>query len=131
MPGIQIEIPREVIEQIAREACESMLAESRATIHDEQAEELERKLQRINAKQFITIPEFALLFNCSTGHVGKLLDQAQDPKCQHPIPYLDLNGLIQFDRLEVLQWARTRKPLQKRQRKTGGKKNHHLKAVNQ
>jgi predicted DNA-binding transcriptional regulator AlpA len=74
------------------------------------------------AKQFITIPEFALLFNCSRGHVDKLLDQAQQPTCKYPLPYVDLNGLIQFDRLEVLEWARLRKPFDRKRRKTGGKK---------
>jgi predicted DNA-binding transcriptional regulator AlpA len=83
------------------------------------------------AKQFITIPEFALLFNCSRGHVDKLLDQAQQPNCKYPLPYVDLNGLIQFDRLEVLEWARLRKPFDRKRRKTGGKKKAYPVAVNQ
>ena len=130
MSGVQIEIPREVIEQITRETIESVLAKTRRTIHDEEAEKTERTLQRINAKQFITIAEFAFLFNCSRSHVGKLLDQAQRPDCKYPVPYIDLNGLIQFDRLEVLEWARLRKPFNRKRRKTGGKKNYPV-AVNQ
>ena len=103
MPGVEIEILGEAIEQISREVLESMLANTSAIVDDEEAERIERTLQRIKAKQFITIPEFALLFNCSRGHVDKLLDQAQQPNYKYPVPYVDLNGLIQFDRLEVLE----------------------------
>lgn len=131
MSGVQIEIPREVIEQITREVLESTLAERGSTIHDEEAEKTERILQRINAKQFITIAEFAFLFNCSRSHVDKLLDQAQQPECKYPVPYIDLNGLVQFNRLEVLEWARLRKPFNRKRRKTGGKKNRYPVAVNQ
>ena len=131
MSGVQIEIPREVIEQITREVVESTLAERVSTIQDEEAKQTERVLQRINAKQFITISEFAFLFNCSRSHVDKLLDQAQQPDCKYPVPYIDLNGLVQFDRLEVLQWARLRKPFNRKRRKTGGKKSRYPVAVNQ
>ena len=131
MPGVEIEIPREAIEQIAREVLESMVGNAAANVHDEEAERIERTLQRIRAKQFITIPEFALLFNCSRGHVDTLLDQAQQPNCKYPVPYVDLNGLIQFERLEVLEWARLRKPFDRKKRKTGGKKKPYPVAVNQ
>lgn len=130
MNGVQIEIPRESIEVIAREVVEQALVDARPLIHDEEAENTTRTLQRINAKQFITIPEFAFLFNCSRGHVDKLLEQAQAKDTKHPVPYLDLNGLIQFDRLAVLEWARASKPLVKKQRKTGGKKKPFPRAVN-
>ena len=39
MPGVEIEIPREAIEQITREVLESILGNSRA-VHDEEAEGL-------------------------------------------------------------------------------------------
>ena len=131
MPGVEIEIPREAIEQITREVLESMLGNVKGTIHDEEAERIERTLQRIKAKQFITIPEFALLFNCSRSHVDQLLEQAQQPDCKYPVPYIDLNGLIQFDRIEVVEWARLRKPFVRKRRKTGGKKKRYPVAVNQ
>lgn len=130
MNGLQIEIPRESIEAIARDVIEQTLAEIRPAVPDEEAEKTSRTLQRINAKQFITIPEFAFLFNCSRGHVDKLLEQAQSKDTKHPVPYLDLNGLVQFDRLEVLEWARMTKPLVKNRRKTGGKKTPYPRAVN-
>ena len=94
MPGIEIEIPREAIEQIAREVLESMLGNAAANVHDEEAERIERTLQRIRAKQFITIPEFALLFNCSRSHVDKLLDQAQQPNCKYPNSFWNSSARI-------------------------------------
>jgi len=50
MPGVEIEIPREAIEQITREVLESILGNS-GVVHDEEAERIERTLQRIMAKQ--------------------------------------------------------------------------------
>ncbi len=131
MSGIHVEIPRSSIEQIAREVCEEIIAQSRPAIQDSQAEEITRRLQRINAKQFITIREFAFLFGCSNGYVGKLIEKAQDPKTEYPVPYVDLDGLTQFDRVEVLAWAKTSKPLRKHQRKQGGKRPTLVEAVNQ
>lgn len=131
MSGIQIEIPRSSVEQIAREVCEEIIARTQPAIQDSQAEEIIRTLQRINAKQFITISEFAYLFGCSRGYVDKLLEKAQDPKSEHPVPYVDLGGLTQFDRVQVLAWAKTSKPLRKYQRKQGGKRPALVKAVNQ
>lgn len=131
MSGIQIELPRSSVEQIAREVCEEIIARSQPAIQDSQAEGIIRTLQRINAKQFITISEFSYLFGCSRGYVDKLLEKAQDPKSEHPVPYVDLGGLIQFDRVEVLAWSKTSKPLRKHQRKQGGKPPALVKAVNQ
>jgi len=131
MSGIQLEIPRSSVEQIAREVCEEIIAQSRPAIQDSQAEEITRTLQRINAKQFITISEFAYLFGCSRGYVDKLIEKAQDPKTECPVPYVDLDGLTQFDRVEVLAWAKTSKPLRKHQRKQGGKRPMVVKAANQ
>ena len=131
MSGIHVEIPRSSVEQIAREVCEEIIAQSRPAIQDSQAEEIIRTLQRINAKQFITISEFAYLFGCSRGYVDKLIEKAQDPKSEYPVPYVDLDGLTQFDRVEVLAWAKTSKPLRKHQRKQGGKRPTLVKAVNQ
>jgi hypothetical protein len=129
MSGLQIEISRESIEAIVRPIVEGTLAEMQPALHDEEADKTARILQRINAKMFITIPEFAFLFNCSRGHVDKLLEQAQMEDTKYPVPYLDLNGLVQFDRVAVLEWAKTAKPLLKKQRKTGGKKNGHSLAL--
>jgi hypothetical protein len=131
MSGIQVEIPRSSVEQIAREVCEEIIAQSRPAIQDSQAEEITRTLQRINAKQFITISELAYLIGCSRGYIDKLIERAQDPKNDCAVPYVDLDGLIQFDRVEVLAWAKTSKPLKKHQRKQGGKPPTLVKAVNQ
>jgi len=122
MSGIQLEIPREAIEQIAREACKELVARTQPAVPDAAAEEITRTLQRINAKQFITISEFAFLFGCSRGYVDRLIEKAQDPKTEYPVPYVDLDGLTQFDRAEVLAWAKQSKPLRRNQRKQGGKR---------
>lgn len=131
MNGIQVEITRSSVEQIVREVCEEIIAQSRPAIQDSQAEEITRTLQRINAKQFITISELAYLFGCSRGYVDKLIEKAQDPKSEYPVPYVDLDGLTQFDRVEVLAWAKTSKPLRKHQRKQGGKRPMLVQAANQ
>lgn len=127
--NVQVEIPQDSIEQIARNVCEEMLAKA-TPIHDAQAEEIARTIQRINAKQFITINEFSVLFNCSRGYVDTLLEKAQDRTNKHPVPFLNLDGLIQFDRLAVIEWAREAKTIRKNQRKQGGKREF-PKAVNQ
>lgn len=130
MRNLSIEIPLAALEQIAQDVFERMSSETRAIVHDAEAEEIARKLQRIDARQFITIPEFSFLFNCSVGYVGKLLERAQKKETAYPVPHLNLDGLIQFDREEVLKWAASIKPLGKRQRKTGGKRrSSHLREV--
>lgn len=128
--AIQVEIPRAAMEQIARDVFAESFADARPSVQDAEADRIAIMLQRINAKQFITIPELGVLFNCSRGHVDKLLEQAQLPTTQFPIPYIDLNGLIQFERLAVLEWARQAKPFQKNRRNTGGKKKQFPRAVN-
>ncbi|MDQ6652836.1 MAG: hypothetical protein M3Y84_08825 [Acidobacteriota bacterium] len=130
MTNLSIEIPAALVEQIAQKVLERVSSETRPVVHDAEAEEISRKLQRIGAKMFITIPELCFLFNCSAGYVGKLLERAQKQETAHPVPHLNLDGLIQFDREEVLKWAATIKPLGKSQRKTGGKRqSSHLREV--
>src|ERR1044072_7421792 len=97
--SVQFEIPREAIATVAREVFEEELAKCQAPIQDDEAEQIARILKRINAKQFITISEFAYLFGCSRGYVDKLIEKAQQPDTKHPVPYIDLDGLIQFDRV--------------------------------
>jgi len=130
MNSISIEIPLATIEKIARETVVQSLAEMRPDIHDDEAEAITRKLQRINAKQFITINEFQFLFGCSRGYVDKLLEQAAKGETEHPLPYCDLNGLCVFERVKVIAWAAESKTLKAKQRKSGGKKKQFPHAVN-
>ena len=97
MTSISIEIPREAIEQVCRDVVDDLLVEARSAIHDDEAEVIARKLQRINAKQYITINEFRFLFGCSRGYVDKLLDESARGATDHPVPYCDLNGLCVFE----------------------------------
>ena len=62
-------------------------------------------LQKIMAKEFVSIKEVALLLNCSDGHVRNLVGKAQKGKATNPIPYLDLDGVTVFPRLKLLEWA--------------------------
>jgi hypothetical protein len=126
MSGLQIEIPRESIEAIAREVFERSIADFRPGVYDEEADQITRTLQKINAKQFITIGEFQFLFGCSRGYVDKLLGEAAAGTSDHPVPYCDLNGLCVFERVKVLAWAAESKTLKVKQKKSGGRR---LKAV--
>lgn len=67
--------------------------------------ELADKLAKINAKQFITVPEAALLLGCSTSHLHKLKLKAEKGQAKNPIPYRDLDGVIVFPRVELIDWA--------------------------
>lgn len=130
MGDLQIQIPRESLEAVVRDVVQQQIAAAlRPSVHDEEAEQIARTLQRINAKKYITIPEFAFLFGCSEGYVGGLLEKAAQGTTDHPVPYCDLGGLCVFEREQVLAWAASAKPLKEGQKKTGGKRNHALKAV--
>jgi hypothetical protein len=129
MNEIPITIPREPIEQIAREVFEAMNVAP--SVVDAEAEETKQTIARIVAKRFITISELQVLLNCSRGYIGKLIEDADAGKSAHPVPYCDLGGLLMFEPGAVMEWARMRKPLQKSKRKQGGKKpQRHLQAVN-
>jgi len=120
--NLHIEIPRSVIEGIARQVFEESFAQLKP--QDEEAEKIARSLVQINAKQFITIPELAYLFGCSRGYVDTLLEKAEHGTTEYPIPFCSLDGLIVFDRLKVLAWAEESKQSKPGQRKQGGKRRH-------
>jgi hypothetical protein len=70
-----------------------------------EAKELQKKLQRILAKEFISISEAALLLGCSDGHLRNLISKAAKGKTATPIPYLDLDGVTVLPRAQLLDWA--------------------------
>lgn len=128
-PSLTVEIPRASIEAIAREVFEQL---NPAPVVDVEAESTRQTLARILAKQFITIAELQILLNCSRGYIGALIEKAAAGTTAHPIPYCDLDGLIQFEPTKVMEWAREKKPLQKAKRKQGGKrKPSHLREIKQ
>jgi hypothetical protein len=70
-----------------------------------EAEKLRGRLQRIMAKEFISIAEAALLLNCSDGHLRNLIGKALKGKSADPIPFLDLDGVKVIPRARLLEWA--------------------------
>jgi hypothetical protein len=127
--NLQAEIEKLIDERVSQKLAE--VVPPVPAIHDAEAEDIARKLQRINAKQYITINEFQFLFGCSRGYVDKLLDEAANNKTTHPVPYCDLNGLCVFDRVKVIKWAEGSKRMKPGQKKSGGNKTHLKQVVNQ
>lgn len=80
-------------------------------ITDGEAEKIDTQLQRIKAKEFLTVNEVALLLSCSPSHVRNLVKKAQQRKSKRPIPFRDLDGVTVFHRLELLEWSERSKPL--------------------
>lgn len=78
--------------------------------HDNEAVRLKAQLQLITAKEFLTINEAALLLSCSASHVRNLIKKARQRKSKRPIPFRDLDGVIVFQRVELLAWSEALKP---------------------
>jgi hypothetical protein len=127
--NIEIQIPREVIEQIARDVFIRM---SPPPAVDQESEKMRQTIARIMAKKLITINELRILLGeCSHGYVDKLIEAAHKKTTEHPIPYCDLDGLITFEPEKVMAWARELKPLKSKQKKSGGRrKQQYPQAVN-
>jgi hypothetical protein len=70
-----------------------------------QSSDIQKALQRIMVKEFISIREAHLLLCCSDGHIRNLVDKARKKKTSHPIPFLDLDGVTVFHRVKLLEWA--------------------------
>jgi hypothetical protein len=119
---MQLEIPREPIEQIAREVFEQMNPTRLAQV-DEEAERMRATVARIMAKNLITINELRILLGeCSHGYVDKLIEAAHKRTTDHPIPYCDLDGMIVFEPEKVMAWVRESKPLRVGKKKSGGRR---------
>lgn len=104
--AIQIEIPRAVIEQVAREVFQQMAP----TVENAEAAETRNKLARIMAKEFVSISEATFLIGCKDSQMKKMLQQAKEGKSKHPIPALDLDGVATvFNRQELLSWIQGEK----------------------
>lgn len=74
-----------------------------------EAVEVRARLQIIMAKEFISVPEAALLLNCSDSHIRNLIQKAMSGRAEHPIPYNDLDGVQTLHRPSLLTWAQTPK----------------------
>lgn len=110
-----IELPETVIDEIAERVKRKMQEASPELNQQPDPEALasQRILARIYAKENISIQEAAFLLNCSDGHLRNLVEKARVGKTQHPIPFLDLDGVVTFNREELLAWSRRPKDKQK------------------
>lgn len=71
----------------------------------DEAEDYRRQMAVINAKEFLTAKEAALLLGCSDGHLRNLVREARKGRKRYPVPYRDLDGVITFPREELLKWS--------------------------
>jgi hypothetical protein len=99
----------ERIRRISQEVAGEMLGKapqpSDLFIKDLEAVNIQKVLQRIMIKEFISIREAHVLLGCSDGHIRNLVDKARKKKTSQPIPFLDLDGVTVFQRVKLLEWA--------------------------
>ena len=99
----------ERIKRISKEVAAELIGQpsqsSDPLIGDIEAANIQKALQRIMVKEFISIREAHLLLCCSDGHIRNLVDKARKKKTSHPIPFLDLDGVTVFQRVKLLEWA--------------------------
>lgn len=92
-----------------REIAEGTIAAAQRTgrlsFPDAGAAELNTRLSRIRAKDFISTGEVALLLSCSDGHVRNLVKRARKSDTRFPIPFRDLDGVVVFKLDELLAWS--------------------------
>ena len=71
----------------------------------DEAEDYRRRMAAINAKEFLTAKEAALLLGCSDSHLRNLIREAKKGRKRYPVPFRDLDGVITFPREELLRWS--------------------------
>ena len=77
---------------------------------DEAAEETRRTVEKIKAKEFISVEEAALLFGVSEQHLRNQVQKAIEGAAVYPIPFADLEGVARFPLIKLLEWALIAKP---------------------
>lgn len=105
-------ISKQVIEE---EFAKHQTCEEFVTV-DPEAIKLQRYLQRIMCKEFISAKEAAVLLNCSERHIHNLVDRARRQIGDNPIPFRKVGEVTTFLRTELLEW-------------TKGRSSNHLRAV--
>ena len=85
-------------------------ASTRAAAPNEVAEDLRRAIEKIKAKDFISVEEAALLFGCSEQHLRNQVQKAMDGTAIRPIPFADIEGVVRFPLIELQEWASLPKP---------------------
>jgi hypothetical protein len=87
-----------------------LCASPQAPPADADAEETRRAIEKIKAKEFISVEEAALLFGCSEQHLRNQVQKAIDGTAVHPIPFADIDGVTRFPLSELVEWASIPKP---------------------
>src|SRR5689334_20940499 len=105
-------VSKQVIEE---EFAKHQTGEGFVTV-DSEALQLQRCLQRIMCKEFISAKEAAVLLNCSERHIHNLVDRARRQIGDNPIPFRKVGEVTTFLRTELLEW-------------TKGRSSNHLRAV--
>lgn len=77
---------------------------------NQEAEHIRRALEVIRAKDILSVPEAAILLNCSDSHLYNLIQKALDGTTEYPIPFVDLDGTQRLPQKALLEWSRTQKP---------------------
>ena len=110
----------EHIRSISKQVVEEQFAERQiceeSVVVDPEAINLQRCLQRIMCKEFISAKEAAVLLNCSERHIHNLVDRARRQIGDNPIPFRKVGEVTTFLRTELLEW-------------TKGRSSNHLRAV--
>lgn len=103
----------ERIAHIARKICHE-IAENVEAIQpcSDASGTLRDQISFIKAKEHITVREAALLMSCSDSHIRKLVMLARKRKTARPIPFIELEGIIVFPLVDLLNWAKPQTRLQ-------------------
>jgi hypothetical protein len=96
---------------------------------DPEAEETRRMIEKIKAKEFISVEEASVLFGCSEQHLRNQVQKAIDGTAVQPIPFADIEGVVRFPRVELQEWALLPKPNLRGKSKGKKNKGKHLSAV--
>ena len=81
---------RRISKEVAAELVGHPSQSAGLLIPDVEAANIQKALQRIMVKEFISIREAHLLLCSSDGHIRNLVDKARKKKTSHAIPFLDL-----------------------------------------
>jgi len=102
MSSISIEIPREAIEQIAREVFEQMASRPVASreIGDDTRAEI-RALQILSNKPYLNKQELALYFDCSERSIEEWSTRPAD---KNPLPTVRVGRDIRIKREKADEW---------------------------
>ncbi|MBA2527902.1 MAG: hypothetical protein ACR2HX_13020 [Pyrinomonadaceae bacterium] len=116
---ISFQVDPAQIEEVARRVFREMQSSSSELCQsDPEIEMVKHRLDRIMAKEFITLSEAAFLLSCSDGHIRNLLKKAHSGETERLIPVRDLDGVFVFNLEELLAWSREAKSKTAKERKS-------------